>query len=150
MCSSRWWWPDAPCRLQPRQMPDSMSFLHFRVLFFYDSLFNNSLTTRLFWRFGTRSPNFSHVSRSRVKFTLICSISPSLLSLFESKKSVLQYSEIGRSIRNDRDGMSGKMGAYTGSVAVGMPVARHPTYRSVHEELPHTAPALCRSYKQKP
>jgi hypothetical protein len=26
-------------------------------------------------------------------------------------------------------------------VAVGMPIARHPPHRSVHEELPHTAPA---------
>ena len=27
------------------------------------------------------------------------------------------------------------------SVAVGMPITRHPPHRSVHEELPHTAPA---------
>ena len=28
-----------------------------------------------------------------------------------------------------------------GMVAVGLAVARHPPHRSVHEELPHTAPA---------
>ena len=33
-------------------------------------------------------------------------------------------------------------------VAVGMPVTRHPPLRSVHEELPHTAPAL--GYNAKP
>ena len=55
------------------------------------------------------------------------------MHLFGSKKGILR----------PKNGFVFKLMAYLAAfylVTVGMPVTQHPPYRSVHEELPHTAP----------